>query len=114
MILAAAARDGVASGPLLAAGGLSRDLLAAFTLLGRRHAGAGFVPREVRFARPIPEDTSEHERIFCAPLRFGAPGDVLVSMRRGSGHGCGRRIRRCGGCSRRGGMATAGCAGWTS
>jgi AraC-like DNA-binding protein len=57
---------------------LAERALAAFTLLGRRHAGPSFGPREVWFAHPIPEDTSEHERIFRAPLRFEAPIDALV------------------------------------
>jgi AraC-like DNA-binding protein len=57
---------------------LAERALAALTLLGRRHAGPRFAPREVWFAHPIPEDTLEHERIFRAPLRFEAPVDALV------------------------------------
>ena len=56
---------------------LAERALAALTLLGRRHAGESFAPREVWFAHQIPKDTSEHERIFRAPLRFGAPVDAL-------------------------------------
>jgi AraC-like DNA-binding protein len=57
---------------------LAERALAALALLGRRHGGPGLVPREVWFAHPIPEDTSEHERIFRAPLRFEAPVDALM------------------------------------
>jgi AraC-like DNA-binding protein len=57
---------------------LAERVLAALTLAGRRHAGAHFAPREVWFTHPVPEDTSEHERIFRAPIRFSAPVDALV------------------------------------
>jgi AraC-like DNA-binding protein len=43
--------------------------LGALVMLARRHAD-GFVPREVWFAHPATPDTSEHERIFQAPVRF--------------------------------------------
>jgi len=36
-------------------------------------------PRRVAFRHPKPSDVSEHERIFLAPLLFGAPRNELVS-----------------------------------
>ena len=35
-------------------------------------------PREVWFRYPKPKDTSEHVRIFRAPVRFGMPTDALL------------------------------------
>ncbi len=36
------------------------------------------VPLEVHFAYPLPEDTSEHERIFGAPLYFEAADNCMI------------------------------------
>jgi AraC-like DNA-binding protein len=57
---------------------LAERWLGALVLLVRRHADAGFAPREVWFARPAMPDTSAHERIFRAPLRFEQAVDALV------------------------------------
>jgi AraC-like DNA-binding protein len=57
---------------------LGERWLGALVLLARRQAGAGFAPREVWFAHPATRDTSAHERIFRAPLRFEQPVDALV------------------------------------
>ena len=40
--------------------------------------GARPRPRRVAFRHPKPGDVSEHERIFAAPLAFGAPRNELV------------------------------------
>jgi AraC-like DNA-binding protein len=47
----------------------------------RAVAGAGWRPHEVWFEHASPEDTSEHRRIFDAPLRFGQPGNALLMDR---------------------------------
>jgi hypothetical protein len=52
--------------------------LGAMVLLVRRQADADLAPREVWFARPAATDTSAHERIFRAPLRFEQTVDALV------------------------------------
>jgi AraC-like DNA-binding protein len=57
---------------------LAERWLGALVLLVRRHADAGFAPREVWFARPAMADTSAHERLFRAPLRFERTVDALV------------------------------------
>jgi AraC-like DNA-binding protein len=51
--------------------------LGALVLLARRHAG-GFAPREVWFAHPATPDTSEHERIFQAPVGFERPVGTII------------------------------------
>jgi AraC-like DNA-binding protein len=52
-------------------------LSACFTR-GRRCLGSRFSLREVAFAHEAPASTTEHERIFAAPVRFGQPVDALV------------------------------------
>jgi AraC-like DNA-binding protein len=39
-------------------------------------------PQEVWFQHPKPKDTSEHARIFRAPVRFGMPANALLLDRR--------------------------------
>jgi AraC-like DNA-binding protein len=79
------ADDGVAHVELEAPGSgavarrhIAERWLGALVLLVRRHADARFAPREVWFARPALSDTSAHERIFRAPLRFEQAVDALV------------------------------------
>jgi AraC-like DNA-binding protein len=60
---------------------MGERLLASLVLLTRRHAGAGFAPREVWLAHPAPRDLSTHERIFQAPLRFEQPCDAIIVSR---------------------------------
>jgi len=40
--------------------------------------GVDWTPREVRFQHSAPQDTTEHERIFRAPVRFQMPVAELV------------------------------------
>jgi AraC-like DNA-binding protein len=57
---------------------LAERWLGAIVLLARRRADAAFAPREVWFAHPPTPDTSAHERIFRAPVRFEQAVDALV------------------------------------
>jgi len=52
--------------------------LGALVILVRRQAGDGFEPHEVRFAHAATPDTSTHERIFRAPLRFEQEIDAVA------------------------------------
>ena len=40
--------------------------------------GVDWIPREVHFEHTRPENTSEHERIFRAPVRFNKPLTKLI------------------------------------
>jgi AraC-like DNA-binding protein len=60
---------------------LAERWLGAMVLLARRQADAGFAPQEVWFAHPATPDTSAHERIFRAPVRFEQAVDALVLNR---------------------------------
>jgi AraC-like DNA-binding protein len=44
----------------------------------RMMVGSQWAPQEVQFAHPEPEDTSEHHRIFRAPVLFGCETNALV------------------------------------
>jgi AraC-like DNA-binding protein len=55
---------------------LSERALTGLALMLRRQTTTAL--REVWFAHPRPEDVSEHERVFGAPLRFEQPVDALV------------------------------------
>jgi AraC-like DNA-binding protein len=49
--------------------------------LSRLSRGATWTPREVWFQHAKPKDTSEHMRIFRAPVRFGMPANALLLNR---------------------------------
>jgi AraC-like DNA-binding protein len=57
---------------------LGEWLLSACFTRGRMLVGPGFSVREVTFAHQAPASTTEHARIFAAPVRFGQPVDALV------------------------------------
>jgi len=46
--------------------------------LNRLSRGAGWTPKEVWFQHAKPRDTSEHARIFHAPVRFGMSTNALL------------------------------------
>ena len=53
--------------------------LAYLQLAGRRFTGMPqATPTEVRFRHAAPEDTSHHEKLFGAPVKFGASADRMV------------------------------------
>lgn len=52
--------------------------MATVMRLNRLTAHARWWPREVWFQHAKPKDTSEHARIFRAPVRFGMPANVLL------------------------------------
>lgn len=56
----------------------SEGMLAMLLVQGRRTIGEDFSPRAVRFIHARPPRTTEHERIFRAPLFFGCARDELV------------------------------------
>jgi AraC-like DNA-binding protein len=47
----------------------------------RMMVGSQWAPLEVRFAHPAPEQISEHQRIFRAPVLFGFPTNAFVIER---------------------------------
>lgn len=53
-------------------------ILASIFLRVRKHLGPVLVLRRVGFAHDRPHDTSEHERLFEAPILFEQPFDSLV------------------------------------
>lgn len=53
-------------------------LLALALLQGRRASGEEFAPQAVCFAHARPEQVSEQERIFRAPVHYGCPRNELV------------------------------------
>jgi AraC-like DNA-binding protein len=52
--------------------------MATVARFNRLSSGATWKPREVWFQHPKPRDTSEHTRIFRAPVRFGMPANALL------------------------------------
>lgn len=56
-------------------------MLALALLLGRQTVGEDLVPREVRFAHARPEQVSEQERVFRAPVYYGCSRNELVLSR---------------------------------
>ncbi len=52
--------------------------MATLMQLNHFRAGAEWTPREVWFQHAKPKDTSEHARIFRAPVRFGMPTNALL------------------------------------
>ncbi len=52
--------------------------LAAIFLRVRSAMRLSFTPRLVCFAFPPPDDTTEHERVFGCPVRFGAGENAVV------------------------------------
>jgi AraC-like DNA-binding protein len=55
--------------------------MAAVMRLNRFSANERWWPKEVWFQHPKPQDTSEHARIFRAPVRFGMPTNALLLNR---------------------------------
>jgi AraC-like DNA-binding protein len=61
---------------------ISEYAMAMMLLFGRRLLGEEWAPQEVRFPHPAPADTREHQRLFRAPVHFGAAHSELVFDRR--------------------------------
>ncbi|HLL55796.1 MAG TPA: AraC family transcriptional regulator [Myxococcaceae bacterium] len=53
-------------------------ILASIFLRVRKHTGPALTLRHVGFAHARPADTSEHDRLFAAPVLFDQPFDSLV------------------------------------
>lgn len=56
----------------------AEGLFAFLVLRARLLSGVVLAPQEVRFAHPSPADTSEHDRVFRCPVKFGCPSTELV------------------------------------
>lgn len=56
--------------------------LATLARFNRTSVGIHCKPREVWFQHPKPRDTTEHARIFGAPIRFGMPSNALLLDKR--------------------------------
>jgi AraC-like DNA-binding protein len=56
----------------------SEEMLSTMARVGRELTGVDWAPREVHFEHEEPSDTSEHARIFRAPVRFHRPLTKLV------------------------------------
>jgi AraC-like DNA-binding protein len=52
--------------------------MAVFLNTIRLMAGSQWAPQEVQFTHDAPAQTSEHLRVFCAPVSFGHPADALI------------------------------------
>jgi AraC-like DNA-binding protein len=52
--------------------------MATVARFNRFCSGRGWIPREVWFRHPKPKDTTEHDRIFRAPARFGMAANALL------------------------------------
>jgi AraC-like DNA-binding protein len=64
--------------PGLALPEITEFVLAVIATIGRHVSGRDMAALEVRFTHAAPPDTSQHARIFGAPVRFGCPHDALV------------------------------------
>jgi AraC-like DNA-binding protein len=60
---------------------VSEYVIAAWLITSRRSAGVNWVPIEVRFPHPAPDNTSEHRRLFGCSVRFGHDRGELVFSR---------------------------------
>lgn len=56
----------------------SEETLCSIILFGRMLTRSDWIPREVRFEHAEPENISEHERIFRAPVHFSKPATELI------------------------------------
>lgn len=56
--------------------------LATLARFNDSSVGSHCKPREVWFQHPKPKDTTEHARIFGAPVRFGMPANALLLDKR--------------------------------
>ena len=56
----------------------SEEMMSTMMEVGRKLTGVDWTPREVHFEHARPEDVSEHERIFRAPVRFVKPLTKLI------------------------------------
>ncbi|MGW2741379.1 AraC family transcriptional regulator [Streptomyces sp. NPDC001450] len=57
---------------------LIEEAYSSVVTLTRLSVGAAFAPRAVEFAFPAPRDTRPFDELFRCPLRFDAPGNVMV------------------------------------
>ncbi len=71
-------RHSVPGDPLGASRHAAEFILSGTLSFARQATGVALRPREVRFEHPAPEDTSEHQRVFGAPVRFGREENALV------------------------------------
>jgi AraC-like DNA-binding protein len=53
-------------------------IVAGWLVVARQATGTDFAPVEVRFTHPAPADTSEHRRVFRAPVHFRSAVNGLV------------------------------------
>ena len=60
---------------------VSEYIVAAWLITSRQAAGVHWIPIEARFPHSIPEDTSEHRRLFGCTLKFGNDRSELVFSR---------------------------------
>lgn len=56
----------------------SENMMSAIVRFGRMVTGVDWTPREVNFEHEQPENISEHERIFRAPIRFNTSPTKLI------------------------------------
>lgn len=59
----------------------SEETLCSIIEFGRMMTHVEWIPLEVHFAHARPKNTSEHERIFRAPVFFNKPSDKLIFER---------------------------------
>lgn len=56
----------------------SEETLCSIIEFGRLMTGSDWIPREVHFEHARPQNISEHQRIFRAPVLFGKPNTRLI------------------------------------
>lgn len=60
---------------------VSEYIVAAWLLTTRQATGVNWVPLQVRFSHPVPENTSEHQRIFACRVEFSHFRNELMFSR---------------------------------
>ncbi len=56
----------------------SEEMMSTMLHVGRKITGVEWALREIHFEHAQPDNVSEHERIFCAPVRFDKPLTKLI------------------------------------
>jgi AraC-like DNA-binding protein len=60
---------------------VSEYIVAAWLITSRQAAGVNWIPIEVRFPHPAPDNTSEHRRLFGCTVKFGHGCSELLFSR---------------------------------
>jgi len=61
---------------------IAEYVVAAWLVTARQATGVNWTPLEARFPHAAPDDTSEYQRVFACPLKFGHTHSELLFARR--------------------------------